>query len=500
MRWLLLIGAVVLVLSLVVGVAAWRLALAADPPSPVLVTAVSPGSTPLATEQTIVIPLEHALATSKNVKRLRSVAGEGVGSVLVEFSKGDDFTNAQQVREALRKMQASLPSGVLPTLNVLPDERERAHHRYVISGDRQSLAQLTAWFEETFRPAIEVQQGITRVEACGQRSPELHVTLDLVRLSSLAVPPDSVLASLRELSTVLNDPSVSIEQLAAVPVGSTGARLEDVATIESANAPPTCEAFDERQAVVIVEVTTRNPQVQLSLPPLPVGIRVRELPAALEATQFASTGFDPAVATLAQTLSASGPTRARAGVIEVLHEQPIDLAVIPLGVALKTESTGTLVRWQGAELEELTRAAEAGRSTLIDARASWVGLVWPPPGKPERKVTIDRSRAPSPLEVATVLELIGGGHELHLGRQTVRVLIAGAFEDALQLTRLRNGMSLSDVVKVELHTAPASILRVDSRRALEVPVGLDERRAREALAAEVLPPGVTRTIERLEPH
>ncbi len=493
-RWIILIAAIVLVLSLGVAVAAWRLVLAEKTPSPVLVTAVSPGSVPTQTERSLVIPLEHALVAVKHVKRVRSVAGEGFGSVFLEFDEGDDFVNLQAVNETLRRAQATLPDGVTPSVERQPSEREFEHHRYAVSSDQHTLVQLTAWFDETFRLAVEVQRGVTRVEACGRRAPELHVTLDRARLAAMAVSPDVVVSSMRELAST--DPTASVEQLEAVPVGSAGARLKDVAVIEASSATPDCLAFDARAPVLLVDVTTRDAQVPPTLPPLPPGVRVRELPRELESTQFATIAAERALAELAATLSAAGPTMTRDGVIEVLHERPIDPQLVPAGVALKTESSGTVVRWRGADLEQLMRVAEAGRATLVASRAAWVGLVSPSTTKPEHRVTIDRSRSPSPLEVATLLKLISGGEELRVFGNRVRVLLPGRYEEALQLTRLRDGRSLADVVTVELTLSPASILRVDAQRAVELPVGLDERAASELLAADALPAGVTLTIER----
>ena len=150
------------------------------------------GISPKDAERLLVRPMEQELRTIEGVKEMRSTAGEGHASVLLEFEAGFDADQAVlDVREKVDLAKAELPDdtdepvvnevnvGLFPVLVV------------TLSGDMPERALLRVARE--LRDELEGLPGVLSADIAGNREELLEVVIDPVRLESLRVPQEELL-------------------------------------------------------------------------------------------------------------------------------------------------------------------------------------------------------------------------------------------------------------------------------------------------------------------
>lgn len=91
---------------------------------PIIYVAVSlEGISPEDSERLLIRPLETELSNLKGLKEMRSIASEGHGSVILEFSAGFESEKAyrdvqDKVDQAVRKLPASADKPIVKEINV----------------------------------------------------------------------------------------------------------------------------------------------------------------------------------------------------------------------------------------------------------------------------------------------------------------------------------------------------------------------------------------------
>jgi cobalt-zinc-cadmium resistance protein CzcA len=204
-RWLMLL----LTLALI-GVGMWsfsRLSIDATPDITnvqVQVNTVTPGYSPLESEQRVTFPIETALAGLPDLDYTRSISRYGLSQVTVVFKDGTDiFFARQQVAERLQGVRAQLPDRLEPamgpiatgmdeifmyTVDAAPDARKADGSHYTPT----DLRTLQDW---VIRPQLRNVPGVTEVNAIGGYKRQIHITPDPVKLRALGFTLQDVVAA-----------------------------------------------------------------------------------------------------------------------------------------------------------------------------------------------------------------------------------------------------------------------------------------------------------------
>ncbi len=211
------------------------------------VVALYPASSPQEIERLIVRPLEDSLGTINGIDTLSASASSGRGSVSVSFLAGTDMEMAAvDVRDRVDRVR-----------HLLPDDIEQIQIRRFQSSDipvinfdlsaRWSRERLFEFAESVVRRRLERLEGVAQVDVRGLRTPEVQVNLDPARLRAHRI-------DLRQLNSALRDNNVNLsageiregsrkllvramgefttpEQIRALPLGTMGLRLGDVAEV-----------------------------------------------------------------------------------------------------------------------------------------------------------------------------------------------------------------------------------------------------------------------------
>ncbi|QTF91964.1 efflux RND transporter permease subunit, partial [Halomonas sp. BM-2019] len=134
-----------------------------------------PGATPEEVEQSLLLPLEAALAGVDGIDELSATANEGAGRVSVSLVDGVEVMRVyQEIQQAVGAI-TSLPAAADPP-------------RFGLAGRSRSVMslQLHGWVDaqllhdvaEDLRAELQASAGISRVELSGNREREIQVLLD----------------------------------------------------------------------------------------------------------------------------------------------------------------------------------------------------------------------------------------------------------------------------------------------------------------------------------
>ncbi|MFT3754481.1 MAG: CusA/CzcA family heavy metal efflux RND transporter [Pseudoxanthomonas sp.] len=194
-RWLMLL----LTLALVaIGAYSYtRLAIDATPDITnvqVQVNTVTPGYSPLESEQRATYPIETALAGLPNLDYTRSLSRYGLSQVTVAFKDGTDLYFArQQVAERLQEVRSQLPEGLEPVMGPIATGMgeifmysvDAAADARKPDGSRYTPTDLRTLQDWVIRPQLRNVPGVTEVNAIGGYKRQIHITPDPVKLRAL---------------------------------------------------------------------------------------------------------------------------------------------------------------------------------------------------------------------------------------------------------------------------------------------------------------------------
>lgn len=266
---------VVFGLLIALGVASWQNIPRSEDPvfdfPAVTITAVYPGADPEDMERSVVKPIEDALNTLDNLKKLQSSAYDGVAVVHVEFFYGEDNQKKQDeaIRE-LNRIRGDLPRD-LARLEV------RKGNPGLVNILKMALVSETADYRmlkdkaEDLQDLLEGIPGVREAEIWAFPTPEVRVAVDLQRLASQGVsltrleqairgestniPGGAVDLGLRRYNVKTTGELESLEQIANVVVSSAGGRIvrvRDVADVSWATAERNyLGRYDGKRAVFI---------------------------------------------------------------------------------------------------------------------------------------------------------------------------------------------------------------------------------------------------------
>ncbi|HVF09778.1 MAG TPA: efflux RND transporter permease subunit, partial [Abditibacteriaceae bacterium] len=163
----------------------------------VVVTTLSPGSSPEAVETEITDKIEQGVNTVSGIDELRSTSSEGVSTVMVSFQleKNADVA-AQEVRDKVDLVLPQLPRDVRkPTVSRFSSD-DVPIMALALSANRP-LREITEYADKTLRRRIESTSGVGQVAVIGGRARQINVWLDAYKLRTYNLTSSDVIRALQ---------------------------------------------------------------------------------------------------------------------------------------------------------------------------------------------------------------------------------------------------------------------------------------------------------------
>ncbi|MFZ9887128.1 MAG: efflux RND transporter permease subunit, partial [Myxococcota bacterium] len=166
----------------------------------VVVSVPYPGASPSEVEQGIVLAAEEAVRGLDGVKRVTSVAGEGLARVSVELLlEADPDKVLSDVKAAIDRVTSFPEQAERPNVTLLSQRRQVIS--FILSGD-QDLRTLHALAERT-RSRLLDHEDITQVEISGVPPAELSIELSRTKLEKFGLSADQVALIVAQASVEL---------------------------------------------------------------------------------------------------------------------------------------------------------------------------------------------------------------------------------------------------------------------------------------------------------
>jgi multidrug efflux pump subunit AcrB len=214
------------------------------------ISVVWPGANPADMERLIVKPIEDAVNTLENVKKIQSSAFDGLAVVHTEFYYGGDPEKKQdEVIREFNRIRSSLPTDITQ-IDIRKDSPG------LVSIVQMALVSDTAsWRElkekaENLKDIFEAVPGVRTAETWAFPNPEVRVAIDLQRLARVGVSLDQVIRTIQGQNQNVPGGSVdvglrrynlrtsgsysSLDQIADTVVGAGGGRevkVRDIADV-----------------------------------------------------------------------------------------------------------------------------------------------------------------------------------------------------------------------------------------------------------------------------
>jgi hydrophobe/amphiphile efflux-1 (HAE1) family protein len=164
----------------------------------VAVRADYPGAAPETLDAEVTRLLEGAAARVPGVHTVRSASEEGNLRVIVEFRPDVDLIDAaNDVREAVARVEAELPEGVENLTIVKADADAEPIMRLAVSSKRLAIDELTRAIEDVIEPALIAVPGVADVTPFGGRERVMRVRLVPERLAALGIAVNDVVEALQ---------------------------------------------------------------------------------------------------------------------------------------------------------------------------------------------------------------------------------------------------------------------------------------------------------------
>jgi multidrug efflux pump subunit AcrB len=174
----------------------------------VTVTVAYPGASPVEVEDGIIRPVEHAVSSINNVKRITATAREGVGTVMIEVIEGEDvdavLNDAKAEVDRIRTFPEEAEKPVVSKLS-----RRHEVISLVVYGDASERAIREQ--AERVRDDLLALPGITQVELEAVRPYEISIEISEENLRRYNLTLDQVASVVHRASLDLPGGSVKTE-------------------------------------------------------------------------------------------------------------------------------------------------------------------------------------------------------------------------------------------------------------------------------------------------
>ena len=301
------VSATMLVMSLVVlGLFSFRdlgvdLFPRADPAT-VNVSLLLPGASPDEISTSVVEPMEEAISGVSGIDEIQARIAEGRANITVRFVLERDINDAaNDVREKVAGAIQRVPPELLPPVITKVDPDADPVLSLIVSSKGMSLRTLTELSDKQISRVIQTVNGVGEVSLGGGRAREIHIVVDIEKLSSYGLSMtqvrDAVVAEnveipggtveqgkgqllLRTLGRV--DAAQDFNNVVVATKGSTPIRISDIGRAEDSFERPTSavwlgdtpavmldvrRAMGENTVSVIEGVRAKLETIRQSLPP-----------------------------------------------------------------------------------------------------------------------------------------------------------------------------------------------------------------------------------------
>ena len=224
-------------------------------------------------EQLITFPLETAMNGLPGVQTVRSTSSAGLSFIYVSFDWQTDIYRARQmVAERLTAMDESLPSGLTPKMGPISSIMGEIMQIAIPIDTRQTTPMAVREYADwVLRPRLMAIPGVAQVIPIGGEVRQFQVQPDTVRMSSLGISHEQLVAALQGHSSNSSGgflslqgreylirhlgQTSSLDDLENLAVGAREGqviRLRQVADVRFAAAPRRGDAgFEGRPAVIL---------------------------------------------------------------------------------------------------------------------------------------------------------------------------------------------------------------------------------------------------------
>ena len=173
------------------------------------VTVIYPGTSPVDIEELVIKPMEKSLYGLENIRRLKTIIGEGFAVIRVEFKYGVDVNEKYQelIRE-LAALKGKLPSDMqLPTVEKVSPSNVNVIQTALVS-ETATWKQLKIQADK-LAESLEKIPALKNIEIAGLPEEQIQISLDFEKMARLGVSQQVVLNNLQ--SELANIPSGSID-------------------------------------------------------------------------------------------------------------------------------------------------------------------------------------------------------------------------------------------------------------------------------------------------
>ena len=164
----------------------------------VIVSTTLAGSGPEEVETSITKPVEEAVNTISGIETLKATSYEGLSQVMITFvlEKNVDVA-AQEVRDAVSRVQRDLPAGTDPPVVQKFDPSSMPVMSLAVSGG-MPIRELTFIARKQVKERLESVNGVGKVAIVGGREREIHVVLNPLKMAAFKLTVNKVKEALQQ--------------------------------------------------------------------------------------------------------------------------------------------------------------------------------------------------------------------------------------------------------------------------------------------------------------
>ena len=238
-----------------------------------------PGASPDELNGSVAEPTEQSLSSIAGIDQVQTTIREGTVRLTIQFVLERDINDAaQDVREKVAQAMRDLPPQVQPPIITKVDPDADPVISFALSGSLP-LQALTEIADKQIRRAVETVDGVGEVTIAGGQAREIHVVLDVEKLSSHGLTVervrDAIVAenveipggyirqgeaelTLRTLGRI--ESTEQFDNIVVTSAGPTPIRLRDVAVVEDTTREARTSALFDGKRTVVMDVRRQSGQ------------------------------------------------------------------------------------------------------------------------------------------------------------------------------------------------------------------------------------------------
>lgn len=234
----------------------------------VTIMTIYPGAGAAEIEQTIINPVEEAVAPLAGLKSISSTAGEGVAMTVLEFTMSTDADiAAQDAQKAVDGIINKLPAGAEKPVIKKFDFNNQPIMTLALTGPLPAN-ELYRLADEKLKDSLQTIPGVAQIDIVGGQEQEVHIDVDLLKLEqyglsinqlarkltaeNLNIPAGEIAQGTKEYTVRLVGQFSNLEDIRRLPI-LPGLTLDKVADVSMANKESRAYSrFNGQEAVALI--------------------------------------------------------------------------------------------------------------------------------------------------------------------------------------------------------------------------------------------------------